>query len=562
VTIVRFPAAAAQHGALPWFDVHDYGATGDGSTDDTAAVQVAVNAASVSGGVVLFAARTYVMDTVYINADSIALKGAGVGVTTLKRRAGTNVDTRVLAVNSTGPTDTVVAGTYRSNITIADMTVDGNNANVTNNILSGTVQGTVFVNQGKNVTFRNLYILNPWYVGLQIRGCLDADADNITVDGMLGDYLQNSIHVEGDAYSGSNPGFTANVRPSTGIRIRSCRVVRNYILGGGIGICVQGSSDVSITTCEVDMSGGDRTAYGILLEGGGSGGALQLGRSYVCADNVVRGCHFGISAMDTNPDSVATGILDGITIADNEVVDTVQGITLNGRNGVVSGNRVSADVCLSLGTSAKASIEGNYSITGNTLVPQAGSAIDVSKRTSGGSLTGLSIVGNIIDAAASTGNADIGIHLAGAVHGFTINGNIIRNTPAAGIYLEWVASDLVPAQGRIIGNELINVVRYTGTVDFPYFYGIVSSGCTDVLVALNHFVNGVNVSSDIASENTGRGVLTLFGNTVAGGGAATDESNASARIGGTITGSRGGNAALANLLTGLVAAQIVKDTTT
>lgn len=543
-----------------------YSATGNGTTDDTTAVQSAVAAAVSAGhGIVYFPSGTYSINTIYVNGDNISLVGAGLGLTILKRRAGTNVDGRVIAINSTGKFDTAAAGLYRSNITIADMTVDGNNANVTADVLSGTVQGAVYVGQGKNVNIRNLYILNPWYFGLQLRSCIGADVDNVTVDGMLGDWAQNSIHVEGDLYQG-DPGFTANVRPSSGIRVRSCYVIRNRVVPNGIGICVQGSTDVAVSDCSIDMTGGasGRTAYGILFEGGGSGGALLLGRAYTCSGNEVRGCQYGIAAMDTNPDSVTTGILDGYTVSNNTVVDTVEGIIINGRNATISGNTVSADVCMLLGSNGKASIEGKYTVTGNTFLPQVGTALKVFKGTTGGGLNGVVINDNVIDGVAQTSNEGCGIHIAGVTTGFTINGNTILNTAAAAVFLEWVSASLLPANGRIALNEFINVVRFSGTVNYPYFYGIVSSGSKNVLVALNHFTNGASLSSNTVSANTTRGVLTVFGNTVGDGttAVATDESNASARLAGTVTGSRGANAALASLLTGLASAQIVTDSTT
>lgn len=61
------------------FDVCAFGAVGDGTTNDTAAVQAAVNAAAVAGGVVLFpAGKTYLLGQVNINsALRVSLLGYG-----------------------------------------------------------------------------------------------------------------------------------------------------------------------------------------------------------------------------------------------------------------------------------------------------------------------------------------------------------------------------------------------------------------------------------------------------------------------------------------------------
>lgn len=61
-TITTATISAARFKGEPWHDVMAYGATGDGTTDDTVAVQAAIDAAGVNGTVVL-PALTYLIST-------------------------------------------------------------------------------------------------------------------------------------------------------------------------------------------------------------------------------------------------------------------------------------------------------------------------------------------------------------------------------------------------------------------------------------------------------------------------------------------------------------------
>ncbi len=64
------------------FNVKSYGATGDGSTDDTVAIQAAINAVPSTGGKVVLPAGVYMISsTLTIDKDGTILAGVGAGTT-------------------------------------------------------------------------------------------------------------------------------------------------------------------------------------------------------------------------------------------------------------------------------------------------------------------------------------------------------------------------------------------------------------------------------------------------------------------------------------------------
>lgn len=83
-------AAAVQAPLDQNYDAKAYGAKGDGTTDDTAAIQSAINAAaSNGGGKVYLSPGTYlVSSSLTITSNGVSLVGAGISTTTLKAKSG------------------------------------------------------------------------------------------------------------------------------------------------------------------------------------------------------------------------------------------------------------------------------------------------------------------------------------------------------------------------------------------------------------------------------------------------------------------------------------------
>jgi Ca2+-binding RTX toxin-like protein len=119
------------------FNVKDYGARGDGITDDTHAIQLAINAAfKAGGGEVFIPEGTFVVSGANADGGCLTLKSAvdlvgdGQGRTTLKLADGSSEDIDGIVRTS--------ARVQTSDVRVRDLTVDGNQGNTT-----GTVHGLV-----------------------------------------------------------------------------------------------------------------------------------------------------------------------------------------------------------------------------------------------------------------------------------------------------------------------------------------------------------------------------------------------------------------------------------
>jgi len=126
------------------FNVKDYGAVGDGTTDDLIAIQAALTACgSAGGGVVYIPAGTFHVTNVLLVPSNVMLVGAGMKATTILNPAG------ALPGKTVG-SDLIFASIALVGVTgagVKDLCVDHQtNGNTSNGILLGSATGALTTN--------------------------------------------------------------------------------------------------------------------------------------------------------------------------------------------------------------------------------------------------------------------------------------------------------------------------------------------------------------------------------------------------------------------------------
>lgn len=113
----------------PIYSVLSTGAVGDGVTDDTAAIQAAIDAAAITGGSVFFPPGTYMSRTITLR-DHVRLSGAGMTATRIKLIDGTNADL-IKTENFDTLTGTGEWQNMPSHVGFNNLILDGNKENNT-----------------------------------------------------------------------------------------------------------------------------------------------------------------------------------------------------------------------------------------------------------------------------------------------------------------------------------------------------------------------------------------------------------------------------------------------
>jgi len=324
-------------------NVRDYGATGDGTTDDTPSlVDVFTNVCASGGGTIYFPSGTYVIDpgsTSIPICGNLLVQGTG----TLRVKPGSGNYRYIFAAN---PPDKAV-----DNLTFTGLTIDQNTmANATGTISVDdprTWQQVWQVFVGTNVHFENLRLyvcgVNPINVnGPTVSGVYIA-RNYIVFQKRPGqpEFDNSTIYIDGDDFHISDNTFTSTL------------------------------PDAARTAIEVHKGSGSVTGNTISYYQGGMN-LVNLQGASVTSNNV-RDAGQGISLWSsTNMDSVT---VQGNTISVDQVTrnaPTAWGIAtffLNGLNGSFSNLQISGNVLTFEPESAPRSIANwvNYGIGLQTL---------------------------------------------------------------------------------------------------------------------------------------------------------------------------------------------------
>ncbi|WP_426152986.1 glycosyl hydrolase family 28-related protein [Pseudomonas sp. DC3000-4b1] len=278
------------------FNVLDYGAKGDGVTDDTHAIQLAINAAyKAGGGEVLLSEGTYIVTGP--NADggcltlknNVTLAGDGAGVTTLKLADGSGDIDGI--VRTSASHNTLDAG-------VRDLTIDGNQA-ATTSIVNGLVTGSA--------TNPNAHTQDFLISGVELANC--------SASGLLANTLTDGLVVtDSVAHDNGEDGFATRFATREG-RSDSVRFSDNAAYGNGDdGFDIHmASSATTYSGILLNSSSHDNGGDGIVLTG-----YAQGAKNYDYGDDTLGGgTVYDNGGVGVKLENIQRATITGLDIHDN-----------------------------------------------------------------------------------------------------------------------------------------------------------------------------------------------------------------------------------------------------
>jgi len=439
--------------------VKDFGATGDGSTDDAVAIQAAIDSIS-SGGIIFFPKGTYIIGTGLGIRSNNTLVGANRYDSVLKTKAGTDI---TLINDGSG---------VNSKICITDLGFSGNKANVS----AGQIMN---LEKTEDFLVSNCRIIDSKGDGMIIRQC------------SYGQIVNNNI------VNCDNHGISLTNTDAQGNDIQ---IVGNSIKNpGASGINVSQQNNVTVTGNSVRHTSGHVDSSGQPTGYGGVRFSNDTTRC-VAGNNAIQGMSRGIfvvgtagayNTIDGNVmnDSGIQGILIQASyqlVTDNTVIDPGKNSNTNPSAGIELSN--AAD-----GTAAQiVQIQNNQIIGGGSM----DKGIKISSTGHRNVITGNSIIANTGDPITNEGSG----------RNFFRHNHYGNKDTGSGVSSIASASTItLPPDG-----EIFNI---TGDVTIATINGIWTGRTVKLRFAGNAGVtdsSSIRLAGDFTS-NGGGDILTLIG---------------------------------------------------
>ncbi|MGE7962224.1 M10 family metallopeptidase C-terminal domain-containing protein [Pseudomonas sp. NPDC089918] len=356
------------------FNVQNFGAKGDGITDDTAAIQSAIDAAAAAGGgQVYMPSGTYIVsggeepsDGCLMLKSNVYLYGDGMGATTVKVADGS--DTKITGVIRSA------YGEETHDFGVSNLTIDGNRDSTTGKI-DGWFNGYIPGEAGydSNVTLDSVeikdcsgYGFDPHEqtVNMVIKNSV---SHGNGLDGFVADFLSNSTFENNIAYDNDRHGF--NIVTSTHDFTLTNNVAYD---NGGNGIVIQRGSEDIPSPSNITITGGE-------VYGNGAEGVLIKMSSEVTVsgvdihDNTSAGIriygsnHVEIINNTLNNNSLGSPVPEIIIQSYNDTLG-VSGKYFNGSDNTIQGNIITGSNLSTYGV-AERNEDGTdrNAIIGNTI---------------------------------------------------------------------------------------------------------------------------------------------------------------------------------------------------
>lgn len=244
--------------SLPVYNVHVYGAKGDGATDDTTAIQNAINAANAAGGGTVFLpSGTYKTTDFLVPLSNVKIQGAGSGSTTIAGYGQQFSIMKNLASVASPTTD----------IEICDLKVDG--TNVTNPSTYSASWKGIYLQHSKRLKIHGVYVYNTLATGIGVDYLVDSIIDRCVVD------TAGSSFVSLGGSVGSNGiGIGMGAYAVEDLIVSNCIAVNC----GNVGIMCEQQNDVGAVKAQY-------TTFANCLSYNNNIGYLNSGVSRVSFDN-------------------------------------------------------------------------------------------------------------------------------------------------------------------------------------------------------------------------------------------------------------------------------------